>query len=202
MIFRVALLISLFQVCANAQQNPSDFVLDSSNPYVYLKLDHVGPRKPALKGEPSVGVWIRIVNNCRIPILVQTIGTDSGGDGITVLDQIVTYGKDIIFAGENAEPSLPSYSGESPSLPNAEDRKAPDGYDSFGGDVQTFTTVLPGHSLLFSVPINHIDGPGWYMRVRFSLDLPNSKRGPYSYADSFTVHLPPQYLQGGRGAKH
>jgi hypothetical protein len=197
MILTLAFLLMLSQVGGMAQKNPNDFVLDSSNPYVYLKLDRVGPRKPAVAGEPTTGLWIRIVNNCRVPILVQTIKTDAGVDGITVLDHIATYPSDAVVV--NASRIEPAYSdAQVTNPPAAHDGKAPDGYDKFASDVSDFTRILPGSSLLFSVPINHVIGDGWYMRVRFSFDFPNSKAGPYSYADSFTIHVPPQYLQNGK----
>lgn len=196
MVLRLALLVLLFQLGATAQQNPQNFVLDSSNPYVYLRLDHVGPRKPAVAGEPTVGVWIRLVNNCRIPILVPTVSTDAGVDGITVLDHIATYSDGVVIKSSKVEPA---YSDEKYNNPPAvKGANPPDGYDKFASNLPSFTRILPGSSLVFSVPINHVVGDGWYMRVRFSFDLPNSKSGPYSYADSFTIHVPTQYLQNGQ----
>jgi hypothetical protein len=199
MLWRLSVVVLLLQVGATTQLDPQDFVINSSNPYVYLKLDHVGPRKPAVVGEPALGAWIAVVNNCRIPILVPTITTDAGVDGITVLDQIVTYGAGIVSEANKIEPE--PLDGKDTSRATADHPKAPAGYDKFSSDLPGFKRILPGASLLFSVPINHVVGDDWYMRVRFSLDLPNSKSGPYSYADSFTIHVPAEYLQG-RHATH
>ncbi len=52
-------------------QNPLPrFLLDGSRPYAYLQFDHVGVRKPIEAGEGSEGLWLRIVNNCVVPIAV------------------------------------------------------------------------------------------------------------------------------------
>jgi hypothetical protein len=124
MILKLSLLIVLFQLGTCSQQTLQEFVLDGSNPYVYLKLDHVGPRKPAVDGEPSVGVWIRLVNNCRLPILVPTISGDA--NGISVLDQVATYGEGLVVTATYPD-------GRTSSSPEPEHPKAPDGYDKLSG---------------------------------------------------------------------
>jgi hypothetical protein len=190
MTLRLVVLLLLFQMGAAAQRTPVDFVLDNSNPYVYLKLDHVGPRKPMVAGESALGVWVRLVNNCRIPIVVQTIGTDV--DGITVLDQVEKYSQGVTISSTDSDGNPD---------PVAKHAEPPNGYDRFSSDIPGYTKILPGSNLLFSVPINHVVGDGWYMRVRFSFDLPHSRSGPYSYVDSFTIHVPPQYLQNKAAAR-
>jgi hypothetical protein len=189
-------MITLFQVGAVAQQTTESFVLNDSNPYVYLKLDHVGPRKPLMKGEPATGVWMRIVNNCRVPILVPTVGSRTSSGEIEVLDEVVTVGRSTVkFAAETPEVSRPGEKEEvAPSQPPPSD-EAPEGYADYPNDTPGLTEVLPGNSLLFSVPIDHVVGHDRYMRVRFSLEIPGSEHGPYSYADSFTVHVPPGFSQ-------
>ena len=64
------LCLSLFAATRMFAQTVSvkDFVIDESRPYAYLKFDHIGPRKPVQDGEGDVGIWLRVVNNCRIPI--------------------------------------------------------------------------------------------------------------------------------------
>ncbi|HEX5236761.1 MAG TPA: hypothetical protein VFW25_15685 [Silvibacterium sp.] len=50
------------------------FLIDPSKPYVYLEVDHIGPRQPELPGEPSTGIWLRFHNNCILPITVVAFG--------------------------------------------------------------------------------------------------------------------------------
>lgn len=184
-------ILALVQWPAKAQQAAKDFVLNESNPYVYLKFDHVGPRTPVISGEAPTGVWIRIVNNCRVPILVPTLGGRNGNGEITVLDEVVQPGQHAvrITAGDLTTDSAIANTSRNP--------KPPLGYADYASDVLSFATIAPGQSLLFSVPFNHLVGGDWYMRVRFFLDIPGSEHGPYSYADSFTVHIPSEYTQQG-----
>ena len=57
---------------------PSQFVIDPAEPYVYIKFDHIGRRKPATEGEGSEGLWLRLVNNCNLPITVFTFDLGTG----------------------------------------------------------------------------------------------------------------------------
>jgi hypothetical protein len=179
------------------QQKSPSFTINPASPYVYMVLDHVGPRKPAFDSEPSTGVWIKLVNNCRLPILVQTINTDEGVNGITVLDHIEKYGEggvtiEATYDQIEVDDGRPKTS--APASVVRKEPKLPYGYDALAGDVTQFTKILPGENLVFSVPIDHVIGSDYYMRVRFAFDIPGSQHGPYSYVDSFTVHVPGEYL--------
>jgi len=187
MITRILVLFALLllQMPSEAQQNANGFVLDDRNPYVYLKFDHMGARQPFIDGESQSGVWIRIVNNCRVPISVPTAGAPGEKGGIEVLDEVVPMAESAVKVTTD-NPEKQQASSQS---------KRPEGYAEYAGDVQGFTEIAPGESLLFSVPVNHVVGPDWYMRVRFSLDVPGSEHGPYSYVDSFTVQIPPGHPQ-------
>jgi hypothetical protein len=68
-----------------------DFLIDPSKPYVYLETDHIGPRKPGNEHEPNTGIYLRLKNNCRLPIIVSTFGGPIGGtDGeVGVMDEVV-----------------------------------------------------------------------------------------------------------------
>jgi hypothetical protein len=173
---------------AEANQTAESFVLNQSNPYVYLKFDHVGPRTPFMDGEPDTGVWIRIVNNCRVSILVPAVGPNSKGESV-VLDEVVRSGQHAVKISASGPTTDSSTTDARPNPPQ--------GYEDYSSDVQAFTTIAPGQSLLFSLPLNHLVGGDWYMRVRFSLDIPGSEHGPYSYADSFTVQIPSEYTRRG-----
>ena len=78
----------------NMRQDPMDvqtrFVIDPNcKPYVYLEVDHVGPRTPKGKGEPEVGIWLRLRNNSRLPIIVSTFGGPPGSPDCGVMDEVV-----------------------------------------------------------------------------------------------------------------
>jgi hypothetical protein len=55
-----------------------DFLIDPSKPYVYFKVDHIGPRTPGSDDEPATGIYLKLVNNCRLSIIVDTFGTSQG----------------------------------------------------------------------------------------------------------------------------
>jgi len=161
----------------DAQTTP--FVMDANKPYVYLEFDHVGQRKPLGPDEGKQGLWLRFVNNCRVPVTIGTFGTGTEDPGIGVIDEVVAI--------------LPSGSGGIPELEGTRPRhavKPPEGYD-VGAEVHSLATVDPGESVLFSVPLNHVS-PDWYLRVEFTLDVSDRKVGdqPYSYADFRWDKLP------------
>jgi hypothetical protein len=68
-----------------------DFLVDPSKPYVYLKVDHLGPRTPDSEQEPATGIYLKIVNNCRLPIIVNTFGAPAGAADYEsgVMDRVV-----------------------------------------------------------------------------------------------------------------
>jgi hypothetical protein len=147
---------------------------------VYLQFDHVGPRKPLRNGESNLGLWLRIVNNCREPITVPTFGLTSGDPGVGVLDEIVPDTPTLSVAPDSSETT--------PAAPS----QPPEGYSA---EVFSMTRVLPGRDLLFSVPLSHVSDQ-WFMRIRFILDVgkPNLGAGPYTYLQFFKTQIPPEAL--------
>lgn len=172
---------------ANAQNGASrSFVLNEAKPYVYIAFDHAGPRKPLGPGETEQGFWLKLVNNCRVPVTVATFETGTGDPGIGVFDDVVPYqaGRVRGVPGPQAEtPSKAPGDGQSELT-----TKPPEGYFA---EVSSTTTVAPGESVLFSVPSNHLN-PKWYLRVRFALAVSPNRIGdqPYSYADFRWEQLP------------
>lgn len=185
------LLLFAIAVIASAQTRDRDFVLDASKPYVYLQFDHIGPRKPIQAGEPSMGLWLRIVNNCVVPIRIGTFSLPTGEVGIGVLDEVVPEaGGGVRIAADDGavpiEPILPQGGTDKPRpTPKA---IIPEGYSA---EVHSTTTIAPGGSILFSAPSNHV-GPAWFMRIRFTLAVsrPEVGGGPYSYLDFFEGQIP------------
>jgi hypothetical protein len=178
-----AILFLLLGANALAQNNSvQGFVLDQSKPYVYLKFDHIGPRKPLRTGEGNTGLWLRVVNNCRIPILFLASDAPRGESGVSLMDEVV-----------ETEPMLQIYSPEEEDEIQRREklRKSkhkPEGYSS---ETSGVVRVQPGADILFSVPLNHVDDD-WYLRVKFVLDLDKSSVavGPFTYLPFYEWNIP------------
>jgi len=187
----------------------SDFLIDSSKPYVYLELDHVGPREPLREGEPTTGLWLRLKNNCKLPIVVVTIRNlpQSRIRTPTLQDEVVPnrniVGEDArgagILAPSGLETKLEDMSDivRFPNMIEEEVRNAekeilrhsnvpaerPLGYNFYNGfDTFELTLIPPGGQVPFSVPINHVT-ENWHFEVPFRLAVENKSklRPPYSY---------------------
>jgi hypothetical protein len=181
----------------------SDFLIDTSKPYVYLELDHVGPRKPLRGDEPNTGIWLRLKNNCRVPIVVVAIkdmlqnpeGALTLGDEVVPNPQLV--GEDARMTGIIAPHGLekmddivrfPNLIEEEVKSANATQRASkkpserPVGYAHTGFDTVTLALIPPGGQVFFSVPSNHLSET-WHFEIPFRLALPNTSglRPPYSY---------------------
>jgi hypothetical protein len=163
-----------------------DFIIDHSKPYVYLKFDHIGPRKPVQDGEGDTGIWLRVVNNCRIPIVFVSFNMPTGNPGVGLMDEVL-----------DTEPMMQIYySAEEEKEAQRQEqlrklKQKPTGY--------TFETagvvrVQPGKEILFSVPLNHVDDD-WYMRVKFALDLNGSSVsvGPFTYLPFYEWNIPREF---------
>jgi hypothetical protein len=139
----------LHAASSSAQVLAQDFEIDKSKPFVYIKFDHFGDRKPVSDSESAKGLWLRLVNNCRLPIGVNVLGLGTGDPGVAVNFEVVpTAGRD---------------------APDAEQRKKmPFGY---AADVGTLVTIPPKGNLLFSVPAESVTKQ-WYIQVRFGFVLP------------------------------
>jgi hypothetical protein len=178
--------ILLFGASAFSQElKPSDFVIDPLKPYVYLKFDHIGPRTPHQDGEIGTGLWLKVVNNCRIPIVFRASGGLPGDTEATLEDEVV-----------EDEPIMQIISSDQQMNESERDSKLrieslrykPHGY-SF--EVSGIATVHPGKELLISFPLNHVD-EYWYLRVKFALDLDRSSLavGPFTYLPFYKWGLP------------
>lgn len=195
-----------------AQDVSSDFVLDPSKPYVYIKFDHFAFREPLREGEVPRGLWLRLVNNCRVPIEVLGYGfTDSNDETGVLLQTEVVSAKPtmMIFEGVphaqiepvvipvlgQEEPPATRSETESASLLKQEEEEMPKGY---AVDFATLLTIPPGEDLLFSVPVNHVQ-PSWYLRVRFNLQLSlTSALQPLSYVTFSWRDIPEEHRKNAR----
>ena len=171
-----------------AQTADTRFILDETKPYVYLKFDHVGPRKPLQAGEGSQGLWLRIVNNCKVPIGVKTYGVTSGDPGAGVFDEVIPIKQGFSVQADSAEIPLAQEKSQPPVQKKNKKQRIPQGYSA---ELSSVTRVLPGQSLLFSVPRNHVSRD-WFMRVKFILDVnkPSVGSGPLTELDFFNEQIP------------
>ena len=94
-------MLSGAQSTKDNEQDYSKFLLDANKPYVYLEVDHVGPRKPLRNDEPTMGIWLHLKNNCRLPIVVLAIGDQSGNSALSLEDEVVPNAE-VFGAGEDA----------------------------------------------------------------------------------------------------
>ena len=159
------------------------FIIDQSKPYVYLKFDHIGPRKPVQNGEGNVGLWLRVVNNCRIPIVFMSFNMPTGEPGVGLMDEVVKNEPMIqIFSTASQRKEIQRRERLRSS------KHMPDGYSSETGGI---VHVQPGNDLLFSVPVNHVD-EDWHMQVRFALELDKSSIsvGPFTYLPFYEWDIP------------
>jgi len=181
MALRIAICLALFNLPSLAQEKPSDFVLDHSKPWAYLRLDHVGPRKPVFRGEGQVGIWLRLVNNCRVPFKLFSLGPGPDDQGVLLLDRVVR--PEVGFTISSSIPLEPT--------PEADQTRLPAGYWGRGSDLPHIVTVNPGEDVLFSVPRDHV-GPQWDMRLEFFLDDGRSSvpTGPSCYVSFSESELP------------
>jgi hypothetical protein len=177
----------LFGASALSQEkSPLDFVLDHSKPYVYLKFDHIGPRKPHQDGEVSTGLWLRVVNNCRIPIVFRASGGLPGDIEEPVLEDEVVEEEPLLQIVAS-DPEIEGYRKDE-ELRQERLKQKPHGYSS---EVSGVVTVQPGKELLFSFPVNHVD-EYWYLRVKFALNLERSSvvTGPFTYLPFYKWDIP------------
>lgn len=157
--------------------NAKDFVIDKSKPYVYLEFEHIGPRTPIQSGEPGTGLWLRVVNNCRLPIAFRSSGWGLFDEVVANKQGLQIYSDKDWFDVETKEKDR-----------QLRLKQMPEGYS---GEVGSIATVQPGERLLFNVPLNHVD-EYWHLTVRFALvlDKSSSSLGPFTYLPFYDFDIP------------
>lgn len=187
----LASFLSLCLTMASVAQQPEAkstaerFLIDPSKAYAYLKFDHIGERQPPPGEEAGEGLWLRLVNNCTIPILVATFHYGESGSALGVYHNVVRV--------TATAPSLPPKDSLKP-MPPAPAREPPSGYSV--PELISTTTIAPGANLLFSVPTDHVR-PLWYLEVRFYFELPNDQYGfgPYSTVSFHWPDIPEKFRE-------
>jgi hypothetical protein len=177
-----ALLFSVILIgfaVAEAQVEPrstdvaEQFLFNRERAFTYLQFDHVGKGTRFDESEPPYRIWFRLVNNCRVPIVIRTFGVPDGSPvgEVGVLHNVIA---DLPYNGASGVPILSSDA--SPKLPENPVITAPmpNGYHS---DVSSTATLRASESLLFSIPVNHLSET-WHIEIPFRFDLPH-KRPPH-----------------------
>jgi hypothetical protein len=174
--FALASFILIAFSVAEAQVQPGggniaeQFIFNKERAFTYLQFDHVGKGPRRNENEPAYRIWFRLVNNCRVPIVIRTSGVPDGSpEGeVGLFHKVVAnppmYG---VSGGTVLE------SGASPKLAESPAATAPmpDGYDS---DVSSTATLQASQSLLFSIPLNHLGGK-WHIEIPFRFDVPHKR---------------------------
>jgi hypothetical protein len=197
-LLRITMLIcvfhSLFIVArTEAQLKKEDFLIDPLKPFVYLEVSHLGPRKPLDDSEPNSGIWLGLVNNCRLPIVViaSQKSDERTGEPLWVADEVVPNRPPT--GTESSVEAVGYQPGEAkltdifiwPNTSEAEvigaeeavklalqtsDRSArPHGYnDGHEPGAQILRIISPGQRILFSVPSDHV-AKDWHLQIRLQL---------------------------------
>lgn len=114
---------------------PSKEHLRKDKPTVYIEFERAGDRAPLRSGESNNGIWLRLHNNTKWPIVLDMQGAPSKeyGDALLIYDEL--SGRRVTFE-RNCH-------------------------------VCSFNALGSGHSLLFSVPAEHLS-KGLGIRIKFS----------------------------------
>jgi len=192
--------------------------LDHSLPYVYLKVDHIGPRVPFRDDEPKTGVFLRLHNNCTVPIVIDTFGDVPNREDqeIRIYDQVVVNspprgepiaGMNIdslhleewpktdisaIFGNTATKAQKPAPLTVQSAVP-APTPPMPAGYWPLYASP---LMIRPGHSIYFSFPLNHVSD-NWHIEIPFHFELMDRSplRSPYSFVALYKedINLPAMY---------
>ncbi len=183
----VALLLISFGAFA-ADGSANNFVIDGSRPYAYLAFDHIGPRKPTQANDSNVGLWLRIVNNSRVPVVVSTFGLTTGDPGTGVYYEVIPD----VIAKVSEGVTVGETGTDCPSRPAGMPNGLP------GAELQSATVISPGRDLLFGVSRNSV-GPEWFVRVKCALKVGSNDTGPGPYTElDFFEHQIPSGVRSGQ----
>lgn len=159
-------------VLSQTTQLRRKFLVNANHPFVYVKFDHIGPGIPRDEDEPSLRIWLRLTNNCRIPILVRANGVpdESPKDEIGVQYEVVRN-PEVRMAVLMDKPGSQKATGQ--QEPEAAIEELPRGNNFH---VASLVSVEPGSDILFSIPINGLSDK-WHVEIPFEFELPKGK-GP------------------------
>jgi hypothetical protein len=162
---------------AQSPKTNNSFLIDVNRPFVYVKFDHIGPGAPRSADEPNSRIWLRLTNNCRIPILVRANGVpdESPKDEVGLEWRVVpdpNIEGVVSFSTSEKEPLQTGQNSEIQKSGLKTD-EIPRGYME---EVASLVTIGPGEEVLFSMPANHLS-KRWHVEIPFEFELPKGK-GP------------------------
>jgi len=172
----LALCMGSTSVFAQETDLSKQFLIDVNRPFVYVKFDHVGPGAPRGRGEADTRIWLRLTNNCRVPILVQANGVpdESPKDEIGLMYEVVAnrpVNGLLIAVGPEASGKSGERKNERQQNAETEQESMPRGTMS---EVGSLIRIDPGEDVLFSMPVNHFSDR-WHVEIPISFELPSGK---------------------------
>lgn len=174
------LFVSAHPLLPKATNINKDFLIDANKPFVYVKFDHIGPGAPRTDDEPASRIWLRLANNCRMPIVVRANGVpDESPEDEVGLEYDVVPNRPVYMVSFSrySRPRLLQRTSQGAVARQKESEpktpKIPRGYME---EVASTISIDPGEEILFSMPVNHL-GKRWHVEIPFEFDLPAGK-GP------------------------
>jgi hypothetical protein len=168
---RFLVFVFVFATPVFCQSLESSFVIDKSQPFAYIVFDHIAKQKPQYAGDDPKRLFLRVVNNCKIPIRF-TVNNANPGPGYIVDHDVIPEPEP---SEELSAVSLRDFMDEQ-SLRKSALKQMPQGYSIHLGENQS---VLPGQSLLINMPRNHVS-QYWIVRVGFEFvleSIPTNTKG-------------------------
>ena len=161
-----------------------EFVIDASRPFVYVKFDHIGPGIPRTGDEPATRIWLRFVNNCRVPVVVRANGVpdqspkEEVGLEYDVVGNRPTYPMVSFSMRVDTRPRLPTkIEPATKAVPKESEQDTPQIPQGYMEEVSSTAVIDSGEEILFSMPVNHLS-KRWHVEIPFEFEVPRGK-GPH-----------------------
>ena len=173
----VPLVLCSIELAGQKRVQDARVALDERAPFVGIVFDRVGYREPTRKGETNRGLWLKLRNNCVVPIRVGVLPIASArqGDRVLVAHAVVEEERDVRTLAQPERPKV--------RIPR------PDGYSTT--DVPHWREIPSGRDLPFSVPLAHLTRE-WHIRIEFFLITkygPGGKQ-PRTFVEFYWTDLP------------
>jgi hypothetical protein len=172
------ILIALSVAEAQAQPENSNiaeqFIFNKERAFTYLQFDHIGKGPRRNENEPAYRIWLRFVNNCRVPIVIRTSGVPDGSP-VGEVGLFHKVAANPPYSGASGGSILSSGANPKPTESPAATPPMPSGYDA---DVSSTATLGASESLLFSIPVSHLSAT-WHIEIPFRFDLPHKRPSHY-----------------------
>jgi hypothetical protein len=170
----VVISFSAAELQAQSGTVAQQFLLNHERNFTYLQFDHIGKGTRFNENEPTYRIWLRLANNCRVPIVIRTFGVPDGSprDEVGLIHNVVA---DPVLSGVASGISFESGASPKPVESPATPGQMPDGYDA---EVSSAATLESSETLLFSIPFNHLSSK-WHIEIPFRFELPHKRPSHY-----------------------